>query len=807
MAMNLDALLRIKADVQGENSIRRLGNSMQGVTGKVKNLQMAVGGLAGGFGALTGALTALAAGGALKGVMDTFGSYQADILTLNRGLKNLGNDAPRSLEPLKQIASDLGEQTLFNEEDFNKGFGLLTSFGNIGVKEYERVARAASDVAQVSGTDVQQAMMQLAKALNAPSQGVSALARSGIQFTDAQKDLIKELEETGRIAEAQQMIFKELEKQYGGASVAAAGGFAGAMDTMGEKIYDVQKALGPLIEDALKPLIATLTTVADVLGNELLPMIDNLPAPVKTFAAALVGLTGAFVALKAAMQGVIALTSTAAWASLVAAGPWIALAAGITAAAVALGSYRTESQKLTQSLGAAARGGGAADLARARNRIVELQQQISLAERQQASQAGGAGGGGRRGGQRSAAGTSLSSLRAELARLRQDVAAGEAGGGLPPALLGGGGDGAAAAGGAAGAKAKKGLTDAQREAKKLADELARSLEQGEQLGVQLKREVLTLAETSEIERERLQIGFSFEDRLKQINELKNEEQRINLTALNDEVRRLELINLQTKALEKQAQEAEALFKKAFDATEFGVSGGGPISVMVDDMQRALDEFVAPANKVKLAATAIGDSFSASFKDIITGAQSAQQAIADFFGKIGDALIDYATQAIAQYIAIGIARLFAGLDPLASANQNLSGAGALSPGKIFPTGVFAEGGFVTGPTNALIGEAGNEYVIPAKKMATAMARYSRGARGESVVSGNGTSLEPSGAAAATMEPIDVRYSVERINNVEYVTADQFQAGMREAAMQGAQRGQQMTLRRLQQSPATRKKVGI
>jgi lambda family phage tail tape measure protein len=37
MAMNLDAMLRIKADVQGENNIRRLGNSMQGLQGQAKN--------------------------------------------------------------------------------------------------------------------------------------------------------------------------------------------------------------------------------------------------------------------------------------------------------------------------------------------------------------------------------------------------------------------------------------------------------------------------------------------------------------------------------------------------------------------------------------------------------------------------------------------------------------------------------------------------------------------------------------------------------------------------------------------------
>ena len=60
----------------------------------------------------------------------------------------------------------LGKDTLFNEDDFRRGFGLLTSFGNIGVKSYDDVAMAAANVAQVSGTGVSGAFMQLAKALN-----------------------------------------------------------------------------------------------------------------------------------------------------------------------------------------------------------------------------------------------------------------------------------------------------------------------------------------------------------------------------------------------------------------------------------------------------------------------------------------------------------------------------------------------------------------------------------------------------------------------------------------------------------------
>lgn len=47
--------------------------------------------------------------------------------------------------------------------------------------------------------------------------------------------------------------------------------------------------------------------------------------------------------------------------------------------------------------------------------------------------------------------------------------------------------------------------------------------------------------------------------------------------------------------------------------------------------------------------------------------------------------------------------------------------------------MADGGYVTGPTQAVVGEGGEpEYVIPASKMDQAMSRYSAGQRGDSVV---------------------------------------------------------------------------
>jgi hypothetical protein len=215
------------------------------------------------------------------------------------------------------------------------------------------------------------------------------------------------------------------------------------------------------------------------------------------------------------------------------------------------------------------------------------------------------------------------------------------------------------------------------------------------------------------------------------------------------------------------------------------------------------------------ATAIGDAFSTAFGEVITGAKSTQEALADAFKSIGQAFISMALEIIAKQMTLIILQTIlnalsgGGGGAMGTANKNLSGTGALkSPIPGLNVGAYAEGGFVTGPTNALIGEGGeSEYVIPASKMRGAMSRYAGGARGNNVIPGSGAEGGTEQGGVATMEPIDVRYSVERINSVDYVTADQFQRGMQQAAAQGAKQGEQRALSTLKQNTNVRRSVGI
>ncbi len=214
---------------------------------------------------------------------------------------------------------------------------------------------------------------------------------------------------------------------------------------------------------------------------------------------------------------------------------------------------------------------------------------------------------------------------------------------------------------------------------------------------------------------------------------------------------------------------------------------------------------------------IGDEVSAalssSITGLITGTQTVAEAFSKMFENIGKAFIDMATQMLAQQLIFTVFRSILGAVPGGGGLEpNSPGGNAAFMDRVFSTPLagagYAEGGFVTGPTNALIGEGGEpEYVIPASKMRSAMGRYAAGARGSSVIpsaGGDGGPNQPGGIATS---PIDVRYTVERINSVDYVTADQFQAGMQQAAAQGAQRGEQRALRSLQQSTSVRSKVGL
>ena len=212
----------------------------------------------------------LAVGTAFSVVNNSIGTFLArerDIAILQQGLNNLGASSI-ALQQLQEVADRFGKTTLFNQEDFTRGFNLLTSFRNIGVDSYERVAQAAADIAQVNQVDVSTSFMQLAKALQDPERNLSNLNRSGIAFTKQQTDVIKQLMKTNQVAKAHTMILDIVDESYNKLAQAAAVGFAGSVDTLGESFRDFGESIGKALIPVLDPAVKGLTAILNFLNSE-----------------------------------------------------------------------------------------------------------------------------------------------------------------------------------------------------------------------------------------------------------------------------------------------------------------------------------------------------------------------------------------------------------------------------------------------------------------------------------------------------------------------------------------------------------
>ena len=265
----------------------------------VENTNSSVGGLKTAFGAL------LATGLIFKGIsnsIDAFDKQEQAMAQVRQGIETTGGAAGKTFDDLAGFASNLQNNTLFGDEDIlQNATAQLLTFTNIAGEQFDRTTAAALDLSTRLGGDLKSSSIQLGKALNDPAANLSALSRSGIQFTKEQKSVIKNLQETNRLAEAQDIILTELEKQYGGSAAAAAKAGKGGFVQLGNSIGDVSEDIGGLIIEALNPLVPTFKSVVASIGGFFKMLRENVDT-VTAVVAVVAGAVAPFLAVTTATK-------------------------------------------------------------------------------------------------------------------------------------------------------------------------------------------------------------------------------------------------------------------------------------------------------------------------------------------------------------------------------------------------------------------------------------------------------------------------------------------------------------------------
>lgn len=166
-----------------------------------------------------------------------------------------------SYEHLQGLSDKLASTSIYDDDDIAKAQSVLLTFTNIKGAVYDQALPAITDVASKMG-GVESATIQIGKALNSPTEGITALTRVGVSFTQQQKDIIKHYEDIGQTAKAQQIMISELNKEFGGSAKAALD--ANPSIRINKQIKEIQETVGGVIMQLiveLKPAIMTITEV------------------------------------------------------------------------------------------------------------------------------------------------------------------------------------------------------------------------------------------------------------------------------------------------------------------------------------------------------------------------------------------------------------------------------------------------------------------------------------------------------------------------------------------------------------------
>lgn len=189
---------------------------------------------------------------------------------LNAVIKSTGGIAGVTADEVNHLASELARTTRFSDDAIVAGQTMLLTFTNIGEDVFPAATAAMLNMGEMFGS-VDQAAIQLGKALNDPIEGVSALRRIGVTLTQQQEDMIKHFMEVGDIASAQSVILNELGKEFGGVAQAAGNTLTGKLTILKNRFMDVFEAVG-------MKLIPVITTIVDILADRFMPIIEDLGA-------------------------------------------------------------------------------------------------------------------------------------------------------------------------------------------------------------------------------------------------------------------------------------------------------------------------------------------------------------------------------------------------------------------------------------------------------------------------------------------------------------------------------------------------
>lgn len=229
---------------------------------KMESFKKAIGGVQVALGAV-----GVMAAGYLKGAIDSAITAQKANANVEATIKSTGGAAGMTSKEVLDMASSFSKVSLFGGTAIKTGDAMLLTFTNIGKDVLPGATQAMLDMAQKMGTDPVDQAVKLGKALNDPANGLAALTKNGVVFSEEQKKQIEVMQKAGNIAGAQKIILAELSKEFGGQALAATQTYEGQMQMLSKTMSGIKTSIGLVLLPYLQTAMEKFQKIADVVTD------------------------------------------------------------------------------------------------------------------------------------------------------------------------------------------------------------------------------------------------------------------------------------------------------------------------------------------------------------------------------------------------------------------------------------------------------------------------------------------------------------------------------------------------------------
>jgi tape measure domain-containing protein len=332
-----------------------------------------------------------------------------------------------------------------------------------------------------------------------------------------------------------------------------------------------------------------------------------------------------------------------------------------------------------------------------------------------------------------------------------------------------------------GSDAIVGYIDKQTDAaERLREQLHEQLRAADSINVALK-DRLALAQTTEpVARQMLEYD------IKQ-NELAREYEQLKSTAGPDELILLNanlIIEQRIEQIEHEEKLNSLLAERATLMANIAAQAAMPtvyneLETQEAALQAVLDKYPA----IGAAADAASTLATSGVSEMIAGTKSAKEVFVDFLSSIADALMDTAKQMIAQYIAIGIARMFAGMGGSVATDAGGWATSFATPQAGIGTGFNFNAGAMTGGTPWSFAGGGYTGNAPRAGGVDGQGGFPAILHPRETVIDHTRAISRQGAATMASAPVNVTVNVDASGNSQ-VSGDQNQGAQLGRVIAGA-----------------------